>query len=165
MRCQKCNQREANTHIQKIINGKKTEYHLCEKCASEMGDFSFSFGGDFDNFFGNFFNTSSKNLKLPIKNVCEECGMTLLEFSNKGLLGCSKCYDNFKESLKKPLRQIHGSVSHTGKIPKKNMEKISAEQKIQKLQSELNTAVLNQEFEKAAVLRDEINELKKGEIK
>ncbi len=162
MKCQNCNEREANTHIQKIINGKKTEYHLCEKCASELGDFSFSFSDDFDNFFGNFFNTSSKNLKMPVKNLCPECQMSLRDFSTKGLLGCGKCYESFKEALSKPLRQIHGSVSHTGKIPQKSMKKISTKQKIQKLQAELDAAVSNQEFEKAATLRDKILELQKG---
>ncbi len=37
MRCEHCNEREATTHIKKIINGNKTELHLCSECAAELG--------------------------------------------------------------------------------------------------------------------------------
>jgi protein arginine kinase activator len=36
MICQSCNQREANVHITKIINGVKTEMHLCDECAKKQ---------------------------------------------------------------------------------------------------------------------------------
>ena len=38
MICQECNQRPATLHFTKIINGEKTEVHLCEKCAQEKGE-------------------------------------------------------------------------------------------------------------------------------
>ena len=43
MICQQCETRPATLHFTKIINGEKTEMHVCEQCASENGDtFSFS---------------------------------------------------------------------------------------------------------------------------
>lgn len=162
MKCQKCNEREATTHIHKIINGKKTEYHLCGKCAAESGEFSFSFGNDFDDFFGGFFGNTAKHIAPPAEKVCEGCKLTLSQFLKSGRLGCCKCYDSFKDALRRPLKQIHGSAEHTGKIPQKGGAKISIQTKIRHLQSELDTAVLNQEFEKAAQLRDEIKTLRDG---
>ena len=44
MICQECNQRPAALHFTKIINGEKTEVHLCEKCAQEKGEM-FMFNG------------------------------------------------------------------------------------------------------------------------
>lgn len=162
MKCQKCNEREANTHIQKIVNGKKTEYWLCSKCAAESGEFSFSFGNDFDDFFGGFFGNTA-NLIAPVtEKICGGCGMSLSEFLNSGRLGCSHCYESFGDALERPLRQIHGTATHTGKIPHKGGAKISAETKIRHLQSELDAAVSKQDFEKAAKLRDEIKALKEG---
>ena len=35
MKCQKCNKNEATTHYTQIINGKKTEYYLCEDFPDE----------------------------------------------------------------------------------------------------------------------------------
>ncbi len=164
MKCQRCNENQANTHIQKIVNGKKTEYYLCSKCASEMGlnEFSFSFGGDFDDFFGGFFGNSAKHIAPPTDKACENCHMTLSEFLKGGRLGCSKCYESFKEALRRPLKQIHGATEHTGKIPQRGGVKISKETKIRHLKAELDNAVLNQEFEKAAQLRDEIKALSEG---
>jgi len=45
MICQECNQRPAALHFTKIINGEKTEVHLCEKCAQEKGEM-FIFNGE-----------------------------------------------------------------------------------------------------------------------
>ncbi len=162
MKCQKCNQREANTHIQKIVNGKKTEYHLCSKCAAETGELKFSINGDFDDFFGGFFGKGANLFSAPSDKVCGVCHMKLSEFLKHGKLGCSNCYTEFSSSLSKPLKQIHGQSTHTGKIPKRCETEISREAKIRRLQSELEAAVLNQEFEMAAKLRDEINALKEG---
>jgi len=35
MKCEKCNDREANFHFSSIINDEKTEMHLCDECARE----------------------------------------------------------------------------------------------------------------------------------
>lgn len=162
MKCQKCNEREANTHIQKIVNGKKTEYYLCSKCAAETGELKFTINGDFDDFFGSFFGKGAGFFPTTTEKICDNCQMSLSEFLKSGRLGCSKCYEEFGSALSKPLRQIHGAVSHTGKVPKRGEEKISRESKIRRLKAELDKAVLNQEFEKAAELRDEIKSLSEG---
>ncbi len=162
MKCQKCNEREANTHIQKIVNGKKTEYFLCSKCAAESGELKMSFDGDFDDFFGGFFGKGGNYIQSPADKTCGVCNMKLSEFLKQGKLGCSNCYSEFSSFLSKPLKQIHGQSTHTGKIPKRGEKEISREAKIRRLKTELDTAVSNQEFEMAAKLRDEINALKEG---
>lgn len=37
MLCENCHERDATFHLQQNINGKKTQAHLCQSCASEMG--------------------------------------------------------------------------------------------------------------------------------
>ena len=39
MICEECHEREASLHFTKIINGEKTEFHICEHCAKEKGEF------------------------------------------------------------------------------------------------------------------------------
>ena len=92
MKCQKCNEREANTHIQKIVNGKKTEYFLCSKCAAESGELKFNFDGDFDDFFGGFFGKGVSSFPSLTDKTCGVCNMKLSEFLKHGKLGCSNCY-------------------------------------------------------------------------
>ena len=164
MKCEKCNERQANTHIKKIVNGAVTEYYLCDKCANELGELNLSFENDFDDFFGGFFGKTNQLLGKPVSASCSLCGLTLSEFMKSGRLGCPNCYDAFSEYLREPLKRIHGEASHKGKVPKKDEEKITAQSKIKLLKDELNCAVLNEEFEKAAELRDKIKALlKEGE--
>lgn len=33
MNCEECGKRQATLHLTKIVNGEKTEYHICEQCA------------------------------------------------------------------------------------------------------------------------------------
>src|SRR3954467_15838449 len=37
MQCQLCSKRPAIVHFTEIVNNKKSEYHVCEKCAEERG--------------------------------------------------------------------------------------------------------------------------------
>lgn len=167
MKCQKCNEREANTHITKIINGVKTEMYLCRQCAEESGEglgFKSAFDKEFENFFSGFFGGTQLNepskYTLSGQKKCQLCGTSLDEILKCGKLGCSECYTTFKEQLTRPLKQIHGSTRHTGKIPSRCGGAIKIKSQIDAMQSELNRAVMEQNFEKAAEIRDKINELK-----
>ncbi len=166
MKCQSCNKNEANTHITKIINGAKTELYLCSQCANESGEvsaFENGFDKEFENFFNGFFGSGQSGAAIPQKTTekqCPTCGTSLDEILKQGRLGCSRCYEIYREQLARPLKQIHGAAAHTGKIPTRCGRGIKRMAQIDRMQSELNRAVMEQNFEKAAELRDKINELK-----
>lgn len=167
MKCEKCGKFDANTHITKVINGIKTEMHLCSQCAEESQEFfSFKsgFDQDFDNLFSGFWHTpqlgqpeSSQN---TVSDRCNTCGTKLVEFLKTGKPGCTDCYTVFSKYLIRPLRQIHGSAKHVGKIPSRAGKDIKVAGQLEQLQNSLNIAVSQQNFEEAARLRDEINRLK-----
>lgn len=163
MKCQKCGTNEATTHIKKIINGNKSEIYLCPQCANEenaIPSFKSVFDNNFDNLFINFWGTSAPALKqTPNETICKTCGTTLRDIQNRGKLGCSDCYTAFYSFLQRPLKEIHGSNAHTGKLPKRAAKDISLDCEIDKLKDELSRAVLDQNFEKAAELRDQIKEM------
>lgn len=167
MKCQKCQEREATNHMTKIINGKKQELHLCGECASNTPEFqNMKMGMDFGigDFLGGIFGSSkAKSLNdSPGTAVCPDCGMPFEDFLQKGRLGCGTCYEVFKSRLERPLKQIHGTCEHVGKVPSRMGGELKKERKISHLEAELNAAVMKQEFERAAELRDEISELKKN---
>ncbi len=158
MKCQKCGNFDATTHITEIVNGIKNESWLCSKCAnSDDGNFSFSdlFHSDFDNFWSSMLG-QQKVLDKPHQKQCPVCKSTLSDIKKTGRLGCSECYNIFYNFLLNPIKEIQGSTKHIGKVPAhiKNINKI--EREIQNLKDLLNQAVQNQEFEKAAELRDRI---------
>lgn len=167
MKCEKCKVNEATTHIRREINGVKSEHHLCSECAKEFrhnnsfaASQDFGLGNIFSTFFGNKPGAYSEPEILKAPDVCPLCGMRYNEFVETGKLGCSECYDTFRGRLIRPLKQIHGACEHIGKVPVREGGQIKNDRKIKRLETELNAAVMKQEFEKAAELRDEIKQLK-----
>ena len=169
MECQECHMRPATLHFTKIINGKKMEVHLCEKCAKEKGEVmagsnAFSIHNLLSGFL-NFEQLSNQRDEegFPEDLQCPKCGLTYNEFAKIGKFGCSECYDAFRDRLDPILRKVHaGNTVHTGKIPKRTGKNISVKRKIKSLKEELQRLIEKEEFERAAVVRDNIRALEKG---
>ena len=167
MKCQKCQQAEATTHITQTINGYTTQKHLCSKCAQEENAFEKGFFADFhsefENMPGSFFSTA-----LPSRtgaSHCKTCSSTYAEISQSGRVGCADCYKEFINELMPSVRRIHGNTVHCGKKPRSGRAAAQPEvpdDERARLQQELDEAVKVQDFEKAASLRDKIKELDAG---
>ncbi len=166
MKCEKCNKNEATTHMTKIVNGYKEEHHLCSECAAESPEYSemkHSMNFSISDFLPGMFSAAKQQQTIGNEleaDICPVCHMPYSEFLQKGKLGCGECYSVFRNRIKRPLKQIHGTFEHIGKAPGRGGEKVMRNKKISALESELNAAVLKQDFETAAKLRDEIKELK-----
>lgn len=172
MICQECNLRPATMHFTKIINGEKTEVHLCEKCANEKGEMfmgSSPTGFSINNLLAGLLNFNPSFQQTPQKtfhqeNVlqCEHCSMTYQQFAKIGRFGCAHCYETFKEQLTPILRRLHGGNSaHNGKIPKRIGGTIHLRKKRDELKEHLKELINNEKFEQAAEVRDEIRSLDK----
>ena len=159
MLCTKCGAKNAVVHYTKSINGEVTEYHLCQDCAKEeglFGNLNFNFGNLFTDFLGLGLEAAPKETSTL---ACPGCGGTLRDFERTGRLGCSACYDTFEAAIAPVLKRLHGSVLHTGKLPKEAEGEVKAARKIDRLKKELKAAVQKEDFETAARLRDEIREM------
>ncbi|MBC7087000.1 MAG: UvrB/UvrC motif-containing protein [Tissierellales bacterium] len=151
MICESCKKRDAKIHYKTVINGVVEEHHLCEICAAGYKeDLINKF--PLHKLFGSIYSTPDVK--------CKNCGLSYEKFRSTGKLGCSECYDAFGDDLKNIIKGIHGHTKHTGKMPKRAYPLLLIEKDINRLISELDTAVKNEEYEKAALLRDEIKELK-----
>lgn len=132
------------------------------------GDGMDSFPGfDFSSLFSNLFSEFSNN-SFKVNNIkrCEFCNTSIEEIANTGKLGCENCYSAFYNELLPFIKKVHGSVRHVGKKPDKfkaKAENVSKENKLSELREKLKEAIEKQEFEQAAILRDEINALTKKE--
>lgn len=167
MLCQNCKKNEATTHIKQVINGEATQHHLCQACAQTLG-----YGNLFDDFsfnlpslFSGFFEDSAFALDESRLERCQVCGSCFDDIIKTGTVGCANCYDKFYSKLLPSIQRIHGKVKHTGNIPLQTEttpvpKEKTAEEKILELQNEMTKAVNEQNFERAAVLRDEIKKLK-----
>ena len=164
MLCQQCQKRVANVYFKQTINGKKVEMYLCEQCAEEKGHTSFMPQFNLGDFFWGLTGLGSsgylKTAGQPPVERCDVCGMSFEDFRETGKFGCGNCYRTFRNRLVPILRRVHGNVEHKGKIPGQPADNTLRE--IQNLKNKLEEAILNEEYEKAAVLRDKIRELENG---
>lgn len=160
MLCEKCRKNKAIIHVVKIVNGMKSESMLCEKCARELSSMPLREAINnkdnltFENRAKDFFNEFEKNNKFEV--ICKKCGTTYGEVKKTGKLGCSECYDSFKESLIPKVKEVQGYAEHIGKIPEGEKNKVINSKKVNELKEELEKAIVKEEYEKAAVIRDEI---------
>ena len=166
MLCDECGKNESKVHVTHIINGKKSESHLCEECAKKnqaLLNSNFSMENLFSAMLNNAFNTTNY---LPVKG-CDVCGMTYEEFKKTGKFGCSQCINTLKPRIMPVVKSIQGHDVHTGKIPKRAGGNYKVQKDIEKLKNELKAAIEQEEYENAARLRDKIrsmeNNIRKGD--
>lgn len=160
MLCEKCGQNEATVKFVKIENNNKTELRLCQGCA--QGYTNFSLGFDLQNILSSMFQHgpfASKSGPVQEGKSCPTCGLTLLDVQKSGRLGCSSCYEVFSDELNPVLRRLHGSTKHTGKVPVRSFPKAWVGRQIEEVRRQLDECVRTENFEQAAIYRDEIRQL------
>lgn len=159
MLCQKCKQNSATARVHYVKNGIVCEMYLCPDCADEFKMHNF-YDEDVLNIISSMFNNASIKPKNILK--CELCGTDFDEIKATGRVGCSNCYKVFEKQFASTLLRLHGKTRHVGKIPNRIIENsIKKEQdggqtELEALKNKLAEAILREEYEKAAVIRDEI---------
>lgn len=164
MLCDDCGKREATMHFTKIVNGNVTELHLCEECAKNHKEFEFDTSFSIHNFLTGLLDldnvqASPFQIDYITGTKCEKCGLTYSKFKQIGKFGCSNCYNSFKEKLLPLFKRIHGHSNHIGKVPRRAGGVIRIKKEISRLKNQLQIAIRNEEYEKAAQIRDQIKEL------
>lgn len=160
MLCESCNKNTAKLHYTKIVNGKVEELHLCESCAMEKQELEFDKSFSIFKLFSNLFeNVEEKQVKKSTK-ICSNCGLAFQDFQTTGKFGCAQCYESFFNEIQPIIKGIQGQGHHRGKVPRNVSPNIALKREVSELNAALEEAVKNEEFEKAAVLRDEIKKVK-----
>ncbi len=151
--CDKCD-KPAIYHDVRIVNGVHDTTHLCADHAIEAGvnlgpvDLSIVLQDACTLF-------SSENAKS-----CEDCGMTILQYKENSLLGCSTCYETFQEELEHIIAKVQDNhTQHVGRAPAQTSVEQNRHLLIRRLLKKLESAVHEEEYEEAAVLRDQLREL------
>lgn len=121
---------------------------------------------------------------------CPVCHTSYGEFVKKSRFGCADCYEVFELLMEDHIKNLQGSSNHRGKRPMKKRSEVlhegaaeaaavsgvpmeehegakessvqeGLEEKIEDLKQQLQVALLEEEYEEAAKLRDEIRALQK----
>jgi len=132
---------------------------LCEECAKSKGvnstpDFSLA-----DLLLGLGASHELEQAAGGAEVKCPRCGFTQADFKKSGRLGCPECYLTFADGLEGLLKSMHKGTRHTGKVPEGLRRTRDASERLGLLQRKLAEAIEEENFEQAAILRDEIKQM------
>lgn len=128
MKCDQC-EAEATVHELRVVNGKKVERHLCERCARKQG-IAVQPTASVPELIEHYMQQAAAAAKAkpadpppPARATqCPTCGTGYLEFRQTGLLGCPDCYRVFEAQLSPLLERAHeGGTHHVGKLPRRQL--------------------------------------------
>lgn len=159
MQCNFC-EKQATVHLSQIIHNKVHKIDLCEECAKAKGvddPIGYSLTGLLA---GLDPAESGEPEEMPSSIKCPSCGLTQTDFKKSGRLGCPDCYPVFQKYLEEMLNTMHKGTRHVGKIPVHLRRSIDVTERLRDLEDRLHAAIQEEDYEQAAVLRDEINSLK-----
>lgn len=178
MKCQKCGINNANVSYTRILNGEKTELHLCSECARKM-NINVNINLGIEDMFSNFFDDFSKirSLALPsfssfgdsFNGLIDENIYDSIPFFKNDFFFDHRMIEPQKDELDDILNGIqkkhkNGGTENLKKEEHKENKKgnISKKQdEINQLKAKLQEYIKLEEYEKAAVIRDKIKELEK----
>ena len=154
-KCRRCS-KPATFHITEIHDGDAVAIHLCESCAREyLAD------ANDDPSPNPAAELAAKLEKLAEDSdaallACSNCGISFNEFREQGRLGCPCCYDEFRNDLLPLLDNIHEDTTHIGKRPVRSPGQTEDQSRLIHLRAQQRQAIDAEDYEAAAVLRDEI---------
>lgn len=162
MQCEICQKYDATIHLTEIVEGVRTEMHLCEHCAQNQGVVIKS-QMPINELLGSLLASQSEKKLFGSQEkdlACPHCGFTLEQYRKQGLLGCPYDYEVFEKALTPLIEKAHdGKKMHRGKIPSKIPEDTKKQIELLNLRQQLDSAVKNEDYETAAKLRDKINQI------
>ncbi len=157
-KCDRCD-KPATVHLTDISEaGEKVVKHLCADCAAGEG-IEIKANVPIGQLLEDFIQSATSIEPVP-SLTCDVCGMTFAEFHHEGRLGCPHDYDAFGEPLAAMLAGTHeGATEHLGKVPHRAGGDQQKQTAILRLRAELKQVIGAEDYERAAVLRDQIHEL------
>ena len=155
MLCESCQQHEATIHVTQVSDEHSRELHLCEACAEETGLNVQTVMSLPEILFG---MAGSEAANKALERSCPRCHMRGTDFKKTARLGCPHCYETFGPELRPMMAAMHKGVEHTGKIPARERKLMEAATRMKALRKQLDSAIQNEDYEKAAGLRDLIRE-------
>lgn len=169
MKCELCHKADAETAIQREVDGEVQELYVCQDCArqeaaptappvSEEGQPTPEDEMESMPLMGMILDAAfeivgrAMNLAEP---ACPACGIMRHEYRKQSRLGCPECYTAFAKEMDAAIFDLHRATQHVGKVP----QRAQALWQRRQLEKRLEEAVKAQRYEEAIALRDELRRL------
>lgn len=165
MQCEICKNKTATVHLTEIVDGHRTETHLCQACAQKEGvtvKSQLSLNELLSSLISAHQQTDEPTGLEKTGKVCDECGTTMEQFRKQALLGCPNDYKVFEDDLRDIIEKTQdNNTKHKGKTPPRTVTKTENKEQneVEDLKRKLEAAVKEEDYELAAKLRDQLKAL------
>ena len=184
MLCEKCKIRPANVHVTEMINGEVKSHRYCMQCAGLLGIPGQMLMDDFPlaRMLAGLLSAQTsqhEDAEEYMDIECPVCHTKYSEVAENSRFGCPDCYEVFDLLISDTIKQLQGSDQNKGKRPGgAAVEEIGEDvkvdiardiepgamdaettEKLMELKRLLKVALADEEYEEAAVYRDQIREL------
>jgi protein arginine kinase activator len=162
MLCQKCHRSPATVKYAEVVDGKVVHQDLCAECLDTYqrdASSAFSLG------------ESKPAVHAPVRGprtapqgggpakACPSCGDTLAQVLEGATVGCPACYRHFGAEVEAVLEGLHRGMRHQGKTPRVDDGRARLHAQLQHKRTLLRSVLRLEDYEQAAVIRDEIKRL------
>ena len=156
--CHRCAKNPATVHVRRVTEGDEEGLHVCRECAMELGANPGT--AEPEGLLSDPLALMLRSLeKDPQTGVCPGCGLDYEAFKKKGRLGCAQCWVIFSAQMESLILRLHGKTRHQGRSPAREGVQYEQASRIRRLNDELERAVGSEQYERAAELRDLLNDL------
>lgn len=154
--CDGCGRTGSLVQVYQTRGNDYYELWLCERCASVLGvaSESESFAPAAEEMLAGLIHSAS--------GACPVCGTTFHSISRKGSVGCAECYRTFAARIELHLEGLGLPTRHAGRFPERlaSYKRLLLDREL--FREELKRAVESEDYERAAALRDEMQQLYGG---
>ena len=149
-----------------VADGAMKKVALCGACADERGVDDPEGLLMADQLLGPLSGTGVPEAPISGKSEngeCLSCGFALENYQKVGRFGCSECYGAFRQEVTQRIPSLHRGGKHEGRIPQGLVAFEQRKERLTNLALALESAVEEEDYEKAAKLRDQIQEMENSE--
>ncbi len=165
MMCEVCGLREADHLLVEVVGGEKREKRVCQTCAFRL---AVAVPEEKPLEMVSYPSSPEGEVREPrpperMDLVCPRCGRSYLDVKKTFLFGCAECYFAFVENVPRLIEKFHGAshLRYQGTPYTHDPQRRALMEERTRLLTELEQAVAEEQFEKAAILRDRIRRIEK----
>ncbi|MDF1799732.1 MAG: UvrB/UvrC motif-containing protein [Planctomycetota bacterium] len=168
MQCEICQENPSSVYVTDLVYDPETPHgalgtpnlqQICTSCAGELKLPHADLPGQDKAVLFKLLQKTAKKSQRTAGPTCKTCGMGLTEFRAQGRLGCADCYAVFGPHLAPLLLRMHQATEHTGRGPGVDQAELDRSQQLERLRERMDLAIREEDYENAARLRDELNQL------
>ena len=168
MQCEICQENPASVYVTDLVYDEDTAHgelgtpnlqQICSTCAAELELPHAKLPGQSKAVLFKLLQRTAEKSREAQGPSCGTCGQTVAELRAQGRLGCADCYVTFADHLEPLLLRMHQATAHTGRVPGLDEAALGLSVRIEQLKERMDLAIREEDYEDAARLRDELEQL------